>query len=692
MGPLALPEHGLRSLSVEHGGGPARDERVAAKDGPGAQDEGSSPCRKQDEQEEDFPQCLFVRRSPEAYAASKLGRQSSLTIGLRQQAQSSRTGLFAEAASRGQGDGCVCLNVHLPVRERSGCQAAPVNLKVPAAMRVVGLREEIVRQYAHLEGFSPYEAYELRLWDDEEQEPDYDCPPFDENLQVSVLNVTDVALAKASSTQPNTPLPPAMSQSMLSDSQASSASVSSNTPTAAPGGILKRPRLKSPSTSSCSGDENVSKPSCETEAPPTDDLRRKNCRSRSFPQLAAGKSELLADILNHLSGFDRLLEDAERSSCSRKNSKVKDDGKRKNSYMSSCGWENSLPLKGAGIGKRGEAQPEPIRYRTLELLLTDGPDHVQDCSAALELAGTYGNLADVVHGPSTSWTRTPTGLGCERVMVEMGVDSTLCQVLERLSRDRCRTYDPVHFEFERTDDDDVRQKLDIHTKVKHLPQSTNKLMVVRKDASMLTMMPSVLPQACFQDGGSLPDRCLRNIGRTKSMPQLCVAPHQPSASSSLFLNEYVKAIPAEYVLQVGIAGAANAKPSTMVDCVLAVDRHRLVHRASLTPPSSEPEKTGTGAAFVPSLLRSVKRHLQNLKDGGHNQFLASCVYKERSAGDIVSLQEENPTNLSFRVTYATASSEGTGEASTVTVVYMTQTPTECSEVFSRLQFLRSFTR
>merc|ERR1719487_2752697 len=147
----------------------------------------------------------------------------------------------------------------------------------------------------------------------------------------------------------------------------------------------------------------------------------------------------------------------------------------------------------------------------------------------------------------------------------------------------------------------------------------------------------------FEDESSGPpsEKSLRDIGRTKSMPQLgtWLSNDQPSYLSALFLNEYVKSISAEYVVQIGLRGSSESHwgDVPLVDCVLEVNRDRLIHRAL----PKTPEKEAKGAAFVPSLLRSVREHLQNFTDSGQQQLLSSCLLSERRVQDVLKIELED---------------------------------------------------
>lgn len=161
---------------------------------------------------------LFVLRPREAYSRPE-AVASALTAQMQQQDVLGGAGRGEAGVSRGrsalgglggvgaaaphvagllsvghvEGSRRVEVRVHLP--PYGGEDENEVVVTVPMRTRVADLRDEAVRQLqragvAVLAGAK----YELRLYDEDEQEPDYDCPPFDENLQLGCLNVGELAL------------------------------------------------------------------------------------------------------------------------------------------------------------------------------------------------------------------------------------------------------------------------------------------------------------------------------------------------------------------------------------------------------------------------------------------------------------------------------------------------------------------
>lgn len=168
----------------------------------------------------------FVKRSPEEYCRPVLV-ESTLTARLRRQAgkDTSYPDRCRQEVSFFNDRKTVEINVHLPPYD----EESVATLTVPAAMVVADLKEEVLRQRgaAALECAA---AYELRLYDEEEREPDYECPVFHRSLQVGRLNVVDVALCPVGArSEPSTPPSPPV-QSLLEQASFQKLSDSAGTP------------------------------------------------------------------------------------------------------------------------------------------------------------------------------------------------------------------------------------------------------------------------------------------------------------------------------------------------------------------------------------------------------------------------------------------------------------------------------
>lgn len=161
--------------------------------------------------EDDDGPLLFVRRSPEEYSRLE-SVESSLTALLRRQASQEdsyhRAG-FAHLAGPSfcdfDGDKLVEIKVHLPPYDHKG---SAVTMSVPMAMRVADLCQEVLREHRGRVVLAPFATYELRLYDEEDEDADYETPAFDENLRVGCLSTCDLALCPALSPSGTPPSPP----------------------------------------------------------------------------------------------------------------------------------------------------------------------------------------------------------------------------------------------------------------------------------------------------------------------------------------------------------------------------------------------------------------------------------------------------------------------------------------------------
>merc|ERR1712032_1151615 len=84
--------------------------------------------------------------------------------------------------------------VHLPPYDVKG---SVVVISVPPAMLVADLRNEVIYQNQDRLGETAAAAWDLRVYDEDEEEPDYDCPPFDGSMPTGCLGLSDVALSRA---------------------------------------------------------------------------------------------------------------------------------------------------------------------------------------------------------------------------------------------------------------------------------------------------------------------------------------------------------------------------------------------------------------------------------------------------------------------------------------------------------------
>jgi len=159
-------------------------------------------------------QPFFVRRPAEAYARLEVA-ESTLTARLRHEASHDDgqlgnaagvtrafaiTNVAGRALGQVDGDRTVEVRIYLPPYD-AACSA--VELTVPSTMLVADLRDEAVRKYAGRAGVSKGVEYELRLYDDDEEEPDYDCAAFDTTLQVGLVNEREMALCAVGERSPS---------------------------------------------------------------------------------------------------------------------------------------------------------------------------------------------------------------------------------------------------------------------------------------------------------------------------------------------------------------------------------------------------------------------------------------------------------------------------------------------------------
>eukprot|EP00930_Biecheleria_cincta_P099456 TRINITY_DN91087_c0_g1_i1.p1 TRINITY_DN91087_c0_g1~~TRINITY_DN91087_c0_g1_i1.p1 ORF type:complete len:510 (-),score=58.94 TRINITY_DN91087_c0_g1_i1:18-1439(-) len=145
---------------------------------------------------------FFVLRPPEEYSRLE-SVESSLTLLLRRQAlQEEKNGQAGSplrcCSTSASGDTHrskhLAVRIHVPPYDEDSV----LTLTVPRTMRVADLRDKVVQehlaQHPSAASASRPGLCELRLYDEDEEEPDFDCPPFDYNLQVGCLSVADIAL------------------------------------------------------------------------------------------------------------------------------------------------------------------------------------------------------------------------------------------------------------------------------------------------------------------------------------------------------------------------------------------------------------------------------------------------------------------------------------------------------------------
>jgi len=235
-------------------------------------------------EESDSLSSFFVRRPQEEYSRLE-SVESSLTLMLRRQAMrdenwspsggsrgSSRRGYADMVGTPQRGSGFE-VRVHLPPFDEESVLVKAV----PSTMRVSTLVAEVLRQRG---SSSSGLSWELRLYDEDEEEPDYDCPPFDQNLQVGCLNVSDVALCMEASAHGTPPSPLQMS---LAEVGVAAVPPSAVTPEAPGRGILGKV-FDSPKRKTSEPEVKFPQPDWGSEEPRQGSWSHR--RTRSMPHVA----------------------------------------------------------------------------------------------------------------------------------------------------------------------------------------------------------------------------------------------------------------------------------------------------------------------------------------------------------------------------------------------------------------------
>eukprot|EP00747_Dinoflagellata_sp_TGD_P095609 gnl/TRDRNA2_/TRDRNA2_166533_c0_seq1.p1 gnl/TRDRNA2_/TRDRNA2_166533_c0~~gnl/TRDRNA2_/TRDRNA2_166533_c0_seq1.p1 ORF type:complete len:816 (+),score=146.27 gnl/TRDRNA2_/TRDRNA2_166533_c0_seq1:1-2448(+) len=648
---------------------------------------------------EQIEQGLFVRRGPEEYSrlesvestlTSRLRRQASASQGRGDCGQSSMPGL---SVPQGRAtDKKIKFCVHLPPYHSK----ASVSIEVPMVMRVAGLRDEVVRQCGNKLGAGPFAAYELRLYDEDEEEPDYDCPPFDSCLQVGCLNVEDVAICLVGNSSETPPSQPSRSASVQEDGPPSNGT----TPEAVAGrkvsfeGVLRKSskeRAEAPASpldpildeSSGAGGQHDSSNSLEpclpkaekvadadeaqldtpvneakpmrklsdtqaVEPPVKKKFSHRRCRSSpSGPQVAAEPGQPLVTLggFEALSAGEKAAQEVPAVRRPRSSSALFLFDKPGNAPLDKGGETCQLTLL---LPEGGLLQAQLLRAASSSAVGAPA------ASGSGDVAGRHASSEEVV-----APTNEPSG---DSVVLCVSVEATLFEVLELLSQERGRACDPVTFAFERMEDG-IRQRLDLHTQVKHLQPRSSVLTVVRKDAPVPLGSTDPFSSSSRREG--LDD--YRQLEGVRRPP--------PSA---FFFNEYTASIAAEYFVTV----AARGSRTRPVECTLVVDRERLYHqqpRGVAPQPervSDQSKKAGFGLS---PLLKKLGRHLQ-LNESSRVEI---PIFVERRVCDIRSVTCNQGNQRSFSVVYSASGSE----QRTIELVYEAQTPTDCAEIVARVQFL-----
>jgi hypothetical protein len=636
---------------------------------------------------------MFVRRLPEEYLQLE-SVESALTARLRWTANFDFPG-FTQMASASS-DQKMEVQIRLPPHDNT--EDSIVSMFVSATMRVEELLKEVINQHASRLGHNAdSQRYELRLYDEDEEEPDYDFPPLDKGSEVGTLNVIDIALCEIRLTDNTPPSPPLSSPS----EQVCELEDGAVTPGAV-GGILQEasrtredeklqhkedlleqadvPRHDEAVCSvpydletetlheSVALTEHVCEPPRwrlgEREVPNSRPLRKVS-DSEVVTRTVSGKA---ADELGTLKRSHRRC----------RSSPIQP-------FVVVGGFEQlEVPT---GLSRRHGSAMELTALaghlggipatRELRIILPDG---ALQCTIHNPLASSSTLVNGSMHTseiettsievPATSSTAgvcsTTSRKGDDNAIPESIVltirdDATLLEVLEQLAT-KCRqehsgyrTYDPVNFAFERIDDG-IRQRLDLDMQVKQLPPHSTSLTLVRKDA------PIIFTPAADTLSLTPSNRQMDSLRRP--LP------------SVFFFNEYTASIAAEYIVTVA-ARSSRARPC---ECQLVVDRERLYHQQRrCSPPPDGPNHRRS--SFMSTL---TKKLVKPWADGSRAE---PSIFVARRVCDVQRISFDQTCHLGLCIVYSNGS-----EGGTVELVYQAQTPTECAEIVARVQFLQTLAK
>jgi len=656
--------------------------------------------------------------------------ESTLTALLRQQA-CRETG-SPSPTKRSSSGAQVQVRVHLPPYHG---EDTVLVVAVPVTTQVSDFRDEVVRQAMIRAGaasrrgtdalLGPLVRGVFRLFDEDEQEPDYDCPPFEGGLQVEVLGKCDVALCSAGPLCDTPPSPP-----LSSPGEDRGLASSAATPKGHHFGVLRKvsfvgledlelegakdPLLKPtpPSAGIIARDSQAAVAESSTEAPSTDADAASPLKS-PVERPPRGTSDSVVQARGHVATqpvlshrrarslpgaqLQALLPDSGpvvtvggfETFSDRNARKARSHANLTEAFAGDVGSPRSETGEGEPFDGAPDAALTRLRVASFEvcerrltqltLLLPEGTSQAPLTRSASLCAFWPCAAADTPEGSSSSSSSSAHGFDprgpSDSVVMNIWEEATLLEVLSQLSRDRGRLYDPVSFAFERLEDG-IRQRLDLDTQVKHLGAQVGALILVRKDAPQAfppqadPLSPSRRLEAAKASGRAL----VPGGGRLDLLPR-------PSPSA-FFFNEYTASIATEYYVAVAVR-SSRARPA---ECTLVVDRHRLYHQASRADGEEADTKKGS---FMPPLLKNLRRHLQ-LEEWSQGD--SQQLFAERQVRDIRAISCDGGHQRTFFVSYAGASSAGPGEPSpTVELVYEAQTPTECAEIVARLRFLLTLT-
>jgi len=606
---------------------------------------------------------LFGRRLPEEYSRLR-NVESKLTTALRQQAsqdESQHMAVRSVVQALGKSlldsgkNAPLQLRVHLPPYDS---EDSVVVVVVPLTMRVADLHGEVIRKHASCAHAVLSATCEVRLYDEDEGEPDYDSPPFDAHLQIGALNVGDVALCT-------------VEKSASSDGHACQHQEDERTSTRS----SMRRTSSVPTVPLLSEDFGGSDCTAETAAPREDtsdicskfahdfqsaalegELGRADDRGNQRPLRKASDpvpcthtADCARPVLSHrrtrstpektaqgvqvitIGGFEGF-----KWTSSRAPAQEEPDAKS----------EDSIPPRGCSTSSVASASAT----RQLKLLLPKtGPANMA--------TGITRDLSGASLG-SDELSADSLITDGEFTIINVREDATLSEVLQKLSQQSNRSYDPINFAFERFDSG-IWQRLDLDMQVKHLQTHSTALKVVSKDVPA-TLSPAINHH--FSSPYGLEHRQPSSVRRR--------------SPSSFNFSENTASIVTEYLVTI-TARNSRTRP---VECRLIVDRERLCHQ----PPRGfilekpEPKK----GLFMPPLLKKLGKHLQLVESIRTDP----NIFCERRVRDIESISREPSNHCAFSVVYSHVAGT-TSELVCTELVYQAQTPTECAEIVARLYFL-----
>ncbi|CAK0795036.1 unnamed protein product [Prorocentrum cordatum] len=604
-----------------------------------------------------LPGCglVFVRRRPEEFS-KPTGARSSLTAELRRLDR--RTGCAAGDSVSPPGghrwglDAVRTLELRVHLAPYGG---EAITVEVPACMCVAALSGEVMRQSRRRRRIQTSASCEVRVYDESQRQPDYSYPPFDPDLRLGSLGVRDVAMCPLTCPPGTPPSPP-----LAAPSEGCELSVAAVTPLADFCALARRMPCAAGASKTAPSIQGVHRPArgqrgSRAAAPgrgPTAPQRGSKGQEsgRGGGDTHAGTGEIFMTITG----------DGEADGASW----TEDEATVRRARQHS---DTHLQLGGPPAPPLSQPRSRSMSMPSLEPLVTSG---------GFEAVPATSRAADRVPSPSagarTLWLLLSEGAreaapplgpcggaGCtgapEAVALSAPGGVTLHEVLERLSRERGRRYDPVSFAIERLTGG-ATQRLDLNMQVKHLQPGAATLRVVQKYTP--TASPSTPPPPL--QSARAPEA---EAGGAEHGPSLCSHP-------AFLLSEHAAAIATEYLVTVAVQGS-RARP---VECLLVVDRDLLRHRPPRRGVQGPEQRKGL---FIGALLRK----LGSLERGDPD------IFSERNVRDITDIFPHGGTQSAFSVVY-NCLSLGIGSDDSIELVYEAQTPTERADIFARLRFLQ----